>query len=102
MGWRYTKNGNVSRIQHCKDCGGRVEPIHSDGRNTEYWIWQICEGYYAHWIPDSAGCGTPVCGDCSEKIEENPEDRLSDSERICNSCSWLNAHAESVREKSAQ
>jgi len=99
MGWRYTKNGNLSKIQNCNECGVRLEPIFIDGPNTDHWFWEICEGYYAHWIPDSAGCGMPVCGDCSEAVEENPEDRWSDEERICNSCLLENAHAESVREQ---
>ena len=92
MAWNYTKNGNISKIQHCNECGVRVQPmITIENLKPDNWFWQVCEGHMAHWIPGSTGCLEIVCSDCSEEVYENPEDGNSDCERICNSCLLENA-----------
>lgn len=98
MAWNYTKNGNISKIQHCNECGVRVQPMITIedepgwcANKPENWFWQVCEGHMAHWIPGSTGCLEIVCSDCSKEVYEDPENGNSDCERICNSCLLENA-----------
>ncbi len=113
MAWNYTKNGNISKIQYCNECGVRVQPMITiedeplwngtlDKRKyrankPDNWFWQVCEGHMAHWIQGSTGCLEIVCSDCSEMVYENPEDGNSDCERICNSCLLENAQNDILR-----
>tara|TARA_R100000808_G_scaffold298_3_gene1731 strand:+ start:1309 stop:1632 length:324 start_codon:yes stop_codon:yes gene_type:complete len=107
MGWRYTKNGNLSKIQHCKDCGVRVEPIFIDGtRNADHWFFPVCQGdeVYLNDLGQCAiGCQEPVCDECSEEVTgaENT-DLEGEGLRACNECLIETAMLEVLKEKSAQ
>ena len=96
MAWRYTKNGNVktgyaqlSKIQHCKDCGVRLEPEFIDGDNADNWFWPECNG---REVLGHVGCWEPVCSECSEEISE-------DGWRACNECLILTAQNQILRAK---
>ena len=89
MPWKKTKNGNVSKIQHCKDCGVRLEPDFIAGDNAGNWFWPECEGQE---VLHHAGCWEPVCRDCSEEISE-------DGWRACNECLIEMAQIEILRAK---
>ena len=68
MSWRTRKNGRLSAIQNCTECGIRLEPIFKCDRDPEYWHWTECEI-----------CSEPYCEDCSDY--EDDKDR-----RICIDC----------------
>ena len=54
------KNGKLSKVQHCTDCGCRIEPLMIIGNEPDEWLWPFCYN-----------CDDMVCPDC--KIEHKDE-----------------------------
>ena len=55
MSWKTNKNGKMSRIQRCSNCGKKLEPICQIGSDPENWNWTECDY-----------CFEPICRDCAE------------------------------------
>jgi hypothetical protein len=65
--WKTRKNGKLSAIQHCSECGKRLEPDMIIGKEPDDWLWLECDY-----------CFEPICEKCS--------DSFFDEYRLCVTC----------------
>lgn len=70
MSWELRKNGKLSAIQHCSECGEKLEPIFKSDKEPDTWFWLECDA-----------CQEPICTKCSDF-----DDSKSYGWRVCVTC----------------